>query len=329
MRVRRMRVRTRVAGLFGALALVASLAGCITVHGEEAVVPATTEEEAQAALERYLERSNEANREYDAEINERIERGPMGAIDNAVLRAQHGLNPGGNPDFEPLEFSDTSFHIPQQAGWPKFFLADTATNRADDARWLLAFTRTSIEEEWFATYLAVLPTGQMPEFAEDADGSLDDLPVGEEYPGLAMAPQELGTAYATYLQEEDGPFAAGTFTTDLLQQRVEENSSPEYQMFYQDEAADPEAEPHMAPIAVRLADGGAMVMFTTRHFDQQTVAEGLTPSVDPLVEELMEGTAETSVTREWVAMSTAIVPEGEGEITIANRLRGVVSAQGE
>lgn len=323
-----MRVRARVAGLVGALAMVASLAGCITVHGATAIVPAATEKEAQEALDRWLETSNRANRDYDPGLNERIESGPMGAIDHASLRALRGLNPDGNPDFRPMELSGTAFHIPQQAGWPKFFVAETTPNLSAD-RWLLTFSRNSIEEDWYATYLTVLPEAQVPEFAEDADGFLEDMPAGRGYPGLAASPGELSAAYASYLSEREGPFADGSYTTGVLDHRREENSNPEYEMNYQDEAIDPAAEPQLAPVAVRTADGGAFVLFTTRYFDRQTVVPGYTPSVDPEVEELMEGTAETSVTREWVAMQAALVPEGEGDIEIAHRVGGVVAAQGE
>ncbi|MGP3969033.1 hypothetical protein [Streptomyces sp. 6N223] len=323
-----MRVRARVAGLIGALAMVASLASCVTVHGETAIVPATTKDEAQRALDRWVELSNEANRDYAPDVNERIERGPMGAIDHASLRALRGLNPDGNPDFRPMELSDPEFHIPQQQGWPKFFMVDAVPEFGPD-RWLLTFTRNSVEEEWYATYLTVLPEAEMPEFAEDEDGYLEDMPVGQEYPGLAASPKELSAAYTAYLTDEEGPFAAGSHTTGVLENREQENSNPEYEMNYQDEAVDPAAEPQMAPVAVRTADGGAFVAFTSRFFDRQTVAPGFTPSVDPEVEELMEGTAETSVTREWITMLSAFVPEGDGEVVIAHRVSGVVSAQGE
>jgi hypothetical protein len=324
-----MRVRARVAGLFGALAMVASLAGCVTVHGETAIVPAATEDEAQRALDRWVELSNESNRDYAPGVNERIERGPMGAIDHATLEALRGLNPDGNPDFQPVELTDPIFHIPQQAGWPKFFMVDALPNQGTD-RWLMTFTRNSVEEEWYATYLTMLPEARMPEFADDADGYLEDMPLSEDYPDLAASPRELSEAYATYLSEDgEGPFVAGPHTSGVLDGRREENSSPEFVMDYVDEAVDPAAEPEMAPVAVRTADGAAFVQFTARFSDRQTVAQGLTPTVDPKVEELMEGTAETSVTRHWVTLQSALVPEGEGGIEIPFRTAGVVSAEGE
>ncbi|MEO3752337.1 hypothetical protein [Streptomyces sp. B6B3] len=332
-----MRVRARVAGLAGALtAMVASLTGCITVHGETAVVPATTKQEAQEALDRWVEVYNDAYSSFDPALSERVERGPMGAIDNAVLRAQQTVNPDGNPDYQPLELSDTTLHIPQQAGWPKFFLADSAAE-GSDSHLLQVFSRNSIDEKWYATYLAVLPANDVPEFAEDEDGFLADIPIGDSVEasgedageGLAMAPGELSGNYARYLQEDAevaALFADGQFTSDVLANRAEENSTPEYEMHYQDDAAD---EPENAPVAVRTEDGGALVIFATHHFDRQAVAQGYTPTVDPLVEALMEGEAVTQVTREWMGMQAALVPEGDGQIDILSRRAGVISAQGE
>ncbi|MFD7512630.1 hypothetical protein ACFV5N_25290, partial [Streptomyces sp. NPDC059853] len=136
-----MRVRARVArtavGVFMAVATAVSVSGCMTVHGETAIMPAASEEEAADALAHFVEVSNESNAAFDADLNDTIENGPLGEIDHAGLVARGTVDPEGNPDFEPLEFSDTRFLIPQQAGWPKFFVADTATNRSGDARWLL------------------------------------------------------------------------------------------------------------------------------------------------------------------------------------------------
>ncbi len=324
-----MRVRARVAGLVVALtAMVASLSGCMTVHGETAIVPAATQKEAQRALDRWVEVYNDAYETFDPALSERIERGPMGAIDNAVLRAQQELNPDGNPDYEPLELSDTAFHIPQQAGWPKFFLTDSATE-GSDSRLLQVFSRNSIDEDWYATYLAVLPETEIPKFAEDEDGYLADLPIGDAAEGLTVAPGDLSANYAKYLQEDPEAtelFADGPYTSDVLANRAEENSTPEYEMHYQDDAA---TEPEHAPVAASTEDGGALVIFATHHFDRQTVAQGYTPTVDPLVEALMEGDAVTSVTREWMGMQTALVPEGDGQITLLGRRTGVTAAQGE
>ncbi|MFE0688152.1 hypothetical protein ACWGNE_14615 [Streptomyces xiamenensis] len=333
-----MRVRARVArtavGVVMAVATAASVSGCVTVHGETAIVPAASEEEAEAALDRFVEVSNESNAAYDAELNETIENGPLGEIDHAGLVARGEVTPGGNADFEPLELTDATFHIPQQAGWPKFFVADTATNRSGDNRWLLVFTRNGMDEEWLASYLSVLEPSAVPEFAVDDDGYAEDIPipadakeaVGDDA-GLVLPPALVGLAYNDFLGSKAGPFADGPYTTEAVERREESNSNPAYAMQYQDSVP---TEPGYAPVALRDTDGGALVFFATRHHEKQTMAEGETPVVDPLVEALMEGSAETSVTLVRMAMHAALVPaSGAGDVAVPSRITGVTSAIGE
>lgn len=333
-----MRVRARAttagAGLATALALVASLSGCITVHGEEAVVPATTEEEAEEVFENFVEVTNEANQAYDAELNATIENGPMGAIDHAGLTARGAVDPGGNDDYQPIEFDDVQYHIPQQAGWPKFFVADARPNQqpeeGPEQRWLLVFTRQSIDDDWFATYRSTHVADSVPEFATDDDDYLDDVPVsGFEYredSGLAIEPNDLSEEYAGFLQEGSGPFAEGPFTSDIVTQRAEAGENPAFQIQYQDL---PPEEDDFAPVAIRTAEGGALVFFSAHHHEKQTMAEGETPSVDEHTAALMEGTAERAVTLNRAAMYVALVPEGDGQAEVTSRVAGLTSAEGE
>ncbi|WP_159029933.1 hypothetical protein [Streptomyces marincola] len=331
----RARLTTAAAGSAMALALVASLSGCMTVHGETAVVPAASEEEAQRALDRYLEISNEAIGAFDPELNETAETGPIGAIRNAQLTAQRAMNPGGQDDFTPLELSDPRFHIPQQAGWPKFFVADVQPSQTPDNRWLLVFMRGAVEQDWRVSYLTVLPTEGAPELARDEDGYLEDLPVVDpsELPaddpgsGLVMEPGELGTAFVDYLQGGEAPFAGGPYTSDELAEREAANSDPAFVTEFQDQAAQSE---EYAPVAIRTEDGGALMLFTSLHHEKQTMAEGETPVVDPLIEILMQGEAERAVTLERVSMHAALIPEvDDGQIELIHRSTGVIGATGE
>ncbi|WP_147255525.1 hypothetical protein [Streptomyces sp. PT12] len=325
----RARLTTAAAGSTLTLTLVASLSGCMTVHGEEAVVPAASEEEAEEALERYVEISNEASRAFDPELNSTVEIGPLGAIREAQFASLRARNPGGDQDFTPLAVNDTQFHIPQQAGWPKFFVADTQTNQDPDNRWMLVFTRDSLDAEWNASYVTVLPTGRGPELAEDEDGYLDDLPVtGETDTGLAVEPGQLPTAYTEYLANGSGPFNDGAYTSDEVAAREEANGSAAFVMDYQDVPPD-EDEFTYRPVAMRTADGGALVLFSTLHNQKQTMAEGQTIEVHEAIEPLLSSPAERALTVEQVAMFSAVVPEGEGDVELLFRSIGVVSAAGE
>lgn len=321
------RLATTTAGVVLSLAMAAGLSGCMTVHGEKAVVPAATQEEAEAALEHYVEINNQAKRDYDAEQNDEIEVGPLGAIDGAGLTARAAESPIGDPDFEPLQLGDTQFHIPQQAGWPKFFIADTKPSGLEN-RWLMVFTRNSVEEDWRVSYLATLPAEQVPEFAEDGDGYLEDIPVdGDAGDDLAVPPAELGTAYADYLQHGQGPFTEGPFTSDVLAEREQANSDAASLMQYRDSAAE---EEKFAPLAVRTEDGGALVFFTVHHDSQETLAPDETFELNPQVEALLEtnGTPEHSLTLHRLAIKTARVPAGDGPVEVLSEVQGLISAEG-
>ncbi|MDT0306203.1 hypothetical protein RM780_04400 [Streptomyces sp. DSM 44917] len=328
MRVRG-RLTTAAAGLTVALTMVASLSACMTVNGETAVVEALTEEEAQDALDRYVEISNEALADYDPERNAEAETGPKGAIRQAALSSARALSPAGNPDFAPLQVRQVEFYIPEQAGWPKYFLADVRTNRLQDARQLLVFTRSSVGQEWLVSYVAILPEQGVPEPAVDEGGHLEDLPTPAEggESGLAVEPGELAQSYAEYLRTGQGPFAEGTFTSDVVAEREEANNSAAALTEFQDRPAEGAGN---EAIAVRTEDGGALVLFATAHDQRTTVAEGETVQVPRELEPLMEGEARTALTLERVATQAAVIPPGEdAEISILTRDIGVVAATGE
>ncbi|MEK8170478.1 hypothetical protein NKH77_15335 [Streptomyces sp. M19] len=105
----------------------------------------------------------------------------------ADLTAQHTNNPKGNPGFPALRLSDATFHIPRQVGWPKFFVADTDSNR-DANRWLLVFTRDGADEPWKVSYLSILSQDEVPEFTTDEDGWAEAV-APNATGGLAIAPR--------------------------------------------------------------------------------------------------------------------------------------------
>ncbi|GAA3862710.1 hypothetical protein [Streptomyces sedi] len=329
----RARLTTTTAGLFVALATVTSLSGCMTVRGETAVVPATTEEEAQEVLDHYFEVSNEAWGAFDPELNATVEGGALAEINGASMVAQGALAEeaeaaGEEPTVrEPLSPVEPRFLIPQQSGWPKFFMVDTQLDVPDsEHNWLLTFARNSVDEPWKARYLSVLAPSAIPEFAEDGDGYLEELQVSSENTGLSVVPGELGETYATYLQEGQGSFLGGPHTSETLAVRDERAEDAASQTDYADV---PQEEADHPSFAVRTADGGALVLFTMRMDEKQTWAEGETPVVDDRVKPLMQGTADRAVTLQRFATFTAYVPEGEDPVDLRSRLAGVFNALGE
>lgn len=317
-----------------ATVLAATLSGCITVHGETAVVPAISEARAKKVLENFTEVNNKANRTYDAELNATIEAGALGAIDQAGLRAREEVHPQGNQDFSPLELTDPRFLIPEQAGWPKSFVADTASNRSNGGRWYLVFQRHGIDEPWKATYLAVLDEAEAPEFALDEDGHVVDVPVGggtggeSGAPEPAVAPDELSEAYTGYLQDGGSGWADGPHTSEWRAEREKNAERPGVRTEWADLPAGP---PRFTPFALRTEDGGTMVFFASHHHKKQTVAKGYSPKIDdPYVKALMKGEPQQSVTYIRVSEQAVLVPPASdgGETQFLSRVAGLIEAKG-
>ncbi|AEW93728.1 MULTISPECIES: hypothetical protein [Streptomycetaceae] len=326
------RLRRRLPAAAAVLLLATGAGGCVTVHGERALLPATGKADAERTVRHFVEATNVANGKLDPGPAGQVETGALALIDGAGLKARHVNHPAGNPGYQPLVFHDTRYLIPRQRGWPKWFVVDTAENR-DASRWLLVFTRGGSHEAWRASYLNVVAPAELPVFATDGDGYAE--PVGPTAQGLAVQPGQLGARYTDYLQHgEKGAalFAGGAWTSGLRQtRRTRYAPTPEVYTQFADEAADPAQYP---PVALRLADGGALVFFTTHHLMRQTVAHGPVKVTDPQIAALLTGTPGKSVTLVDLAEQVVRVPpEATGgaanhQVTFLNRIEGTVSASG-
>nr|WP_247746589.1 hypothetical protein [Streptomyces oryzae] len=320
--------RIPLAAAVTAGALLASLTGCVTVHGESAVVPALSKAEAAKVLGTFVKKNNRANTAYDTRLNATIESGALGAIDQAGLKSRKEVDPKGNPDYKPLQLSDTRYLIPEQAGWPKFFVTDSRSNRKGQGRWLFVFQRDRADGPWKASYLAVVQPDEIPRFARDEDGHVKAVPVGGAS-GLALAPDRLSERYTRYLQEGSGDdFAPGPHTSALREQREKAMKRTSVRNEFADQAAQP---PQFAPFGLRTKDGGALVFFASHHHHKQTLPRGYQPQIkDPLVKALMTGTPKQSVTFERVSEQAVTVPDKrhDGKVTFLSRIEGLTSARG-
>jgi hypothetical protein len=328
-------IRRRLALAAAALALVLPLAGCMTVHGERADIPSVAPAEAARVLANFAAVDNEATKTWNPQLLGRIESGPLGAIDSAGVRAKHANNPGGNPQFSALAFSDATFWIPEQVGWPKFFVADAAANRGTPgARWLLLFRRGAAGEPWRAAFLAVTTADSLPALARDRSGHV--VPVPLTGGDLLVPPGRLGTTYTAYLQSgaHADEFAGGGATSQLRATRRDQARTPDSVTQYADQPAD---DGDFAPVALRTRDGGALVFFGTRHQSRSTYRAGYNLAIDPDTRALMTGTPKTSVTLSHVAQQLVTVPKarggsgagGPGQVVFVSRLVGLVSASGQ
>lgn len=320
--------RRRVCLGGAAVALALPLAGCMTVHGERENIPSVQKAEAARVLANFAAVNNRVGKTYDAKGVTAVESGALGATDQAGLRAKHANHPQGNPGYLPLVFSDSRYLIPRQVGWPKYFVADTATNRSSGARWLLVFRRSAAGQPWKASYVASIPTADVPQFARDKDGYA--VVLGLAGTNLLVQPGQLSAGYGSYLGASGGSdvFADGPSTSELRSNRNAHAKSANSVTQYADQ---PAAGGDFTPVSLRTADGGALVFFASHHQSRATFRAGYNLSIDEDTKALMTGTPKTSVTLDHLADEAATVPPagGGGKVVFLSRVVGLVSAKGE
>lgn len=326
------RLGRSAAGLTVTAALVATASGCVTVHGELEVVRAATKSEADQALDDFLTAYNKADAELDPALDAERVTGALGAINQAGLKARSTYTQDKNTAHKPLELSDAHYVIPKKAGWPRYFFADTDSNRDvdegdQDTRWLLVFEKTGPDALWKVPYLGVVAPSQVPEFALDANGlAAPAETVGSE---LAVIPADLSTSYTGYLSSgAPDVFAAGGTTSGWRAARAAAKK-PGFSYQYVDQPLDGA----FRPFGLATKDGGALVFFSSKHFERQTAAQGLKPEVNRDTRALLTGEVKSSLTKERVSSQLVYVPgrgaDGNGKVTVLNRLPGLVAATGE
>ncbi|MDQ0796689.1 hypothetical protein QFZ58_005177 [Streptomyces sp. B1I3] len=307
----------------------------MTVHGELEVVPGATRSEAAKALEDFTVAYNKADEAYDPALDADRVTGSLGAINQAGLTARQKNSPDGNAAHKPLVLSDAAFTLPKKAGWPRWFLADTDSNRDRDGgrldtRWLLAFVRTGPDAPWKAAYLAVVSPSEVPKFREDADGSAQPVPSADTDEVLATPPGDLSRTYTDYLKSGTPDVFAPGATTSGWRDARKNTRRAGFSFQYVDQPLDTGT---FAPLGLTTEDGGALVFFSSKHFERQTAAAGLRPTVSADARALMTGEVKSTLTKERVSSQLVYVPkrgagdEG-GKVRVLNRLPGLVAAEG-
>ncbi|TQK99533.1 hypothetical protein FB563_4610 [Streptomyces puniciscabiei] len=312
-----------MAAALTALSLTAS--GCVVVHGEREVLPAATRAEAAKALTAFTTAYNKADKAYDNSLDAPYLTGPFGDITAARLKAGHANSPSGNPDHVPLKLSDVKITIPKKSGWPRWFVADAKGNKTGTLRWLMVFTKGDLGQRWRVAYVTLVAPGAVPAFRTDQDGWAEAVPAGSQQ--LAVAPGRLSQAYATYLKKGGQTFADGRYTSVERADRAKRAHRPGLVTQFID---GPLTSGGYAPLALRTADGGALVFFTTHHYEKQTAATGTTvPIPNKDVQALTKGEVNQSLTLEFMSGEVALDPASSGKVSVLGRVPGLTSAQGE
>lgn len=316
----------------------------MTVHGEREIIPSVSRAEAGKVLARFTAGYTEAYRSLDPAVVDRVETGALAEIGRADLVEQRARLPkgrSGNPGYPALKLDDARFTIPKAAGWPKFFLADTRSNR-DKNRWLVVFARAGAHDPWKAAYLTLHAPGSVPAFRTDKDGW-----AAPADGGLVLAPDATSRAYTDYLRTGKGDvFAPSGATSQTRADRARLARTPSFRTDWIDTA---EGAPGFPPVAFRTADGGAVVFFTAHHREKRTMARGVRPGVTEartkalLSEKSKKGTGtgklRSAITYTRVSEAAVRVPAraggsgagagAGGRVSFLNRIEALVGARGE
>lgn len=307
----------------------------MTVHGEQALVPSATRPEAATALKDFLVTYNKAEQAYDARLLDAVVAGPYGDGKKAGLRTLKALKPGGNTKFKPLVLSDASFVIPKATGWPRFFVANTDSNRDTgtskaSSRVMLVFTKFAADLPWKVTYVAVLMPQEVPAFTTDPQGWAE--PLDPHATDLAIAPAELSKRYTAYLADgRPNGFAPGDETTGRRAVRARYADKPGMTTQWIDQPLDAGA---YLPIGLRTQNGGGFVFFSSRHVEQQKIDKSVKGAKLPTsasLRALITGTADTTLVREFLSAQTVSVPPAGpagAKALFLSRTQALVSAQG-
>jgi hypothetical protein len=301
----------------------------MTVHGEREMLPAVSKAEAEKAVEHFTQQYNKANSAFDPKLNTSYESGALLAIDRAGLKWSRAIRPKGNPDFRPLTLKDPHFTVPKQKGWPKSFVADAMSNRANaktgqPMRWFLVFSRDSIDAQWRAEYFATFENNTAPKLKESG-GYAEAVPAGSGS-GLTVAPGKLGSSYADYLNTGKGDaFAPGPHTDGWRARRAANANQINARILWQDKASS------YPPVALRTQDGGALVFFSTVYHQQKTAAQGLRLKLEPGMRGILDGPEKKTNQMEFTTVSAQAVKvpakDSGGKVTILNRIERMTAAK--
>jgi hypothetical protein len=264
-----------------ALAIAAALAvqGCTSAPASPANAstaegaPAVTAGQARQAFDSYVATTARAGRTGDGSLALSVVTGPQQVVAAAAPK-EHG--------YDQYAYGAPTFYLPEQAGYPRFFVADVAqtlkgTSPADaagtwlvggarvpvDGRALMLFEQSGGTAPWLLASVSELPAGAtIPRLATDGSGHVPTVPLTAAT--LLARPDIAGPLQAAVV--DDGPaspaakvVAGGPLTTGMYQgarsslQGMRAPSGDVYQWELEGSK--------YAKFALRTADGGALVFY--------------------------------------------------------------------
>ncbi|HEY1822816.1 MAG TPA: hypothetical protein VGG83_23065 [Trebonia sp.] len=250
--------------------------------------PAITAAQARQVFDRYVAAGAEAIKTGDTAPSLSLETGPQRAVDSASDAAFKALNMSASAIRQALKglvppaYTTPTYYLPEQSGYPHFFVADLTRKLTSDysagaaspisvdgaeihpfGPELMLFEQASAGAPWLLASISNLAVGAtLPKLATDSAGSIPTVPLADA--ALLAQPDDAGPLQAAVV--DDGSASAATkavangpLTTGLYEGAVDhaDELTPPHGDVYQWElegTSYPE-------FALSTAAGGALVFY--------------------------------------------------------------------
>ena len=260
------------------LALLLGLAACglpTPKDPEQPVKVAVTRTEAEAVFDRYSDVRASSYKLLDPNLLTAVEIGPVLEIDAGAITVHRLLGEKAPPDaVSSTDVELTEVYAPRFHEYPLWFVAVVRDDDRELTR-VQVFSRPSAAMPWVLVASPEVSSAEaLPEFASDAHGALQTLPVGTES-GLVASPESVVKTYASALQNRDSQEATQIGSDSFVEQvrRADKEISALNGVTYEQTW-----KPHDVEHVVRTRDGGALVFANLTREERYKIKKGV--SVD-------------------------------------------------
>jgi hypothetical protein len=316
-----------------ALALALALTGCVRSGAGASAVPDPVNPhpvvqgtQAKGVLDKVSEQAAEsASAGTAAGIGPRMV-GPERDMLAASLRLPARLRPAG----PATDVDWQRWLVPARTGWPRWFAAvGTAPSRVTPVIWVLSSPDARAPYGLWGE-LVMLPGAQLPELRElpevaRADRGAPELPA--DTTGLLASPTDVVTRYVDVLTAGPGSRYGKSFAPDVFREQVlRKVAGDRAQLLRLRGTVTSLHTVQGVPLAVRTADGGALVIAAlTETYTVRVPAEAGSVRVgDPVVAALA---GRTSFTTHVVQTSTELVAFAVPPASAGGTVRVVAAAK--
>jgi hypothetical protein len=186
------------------LAALAALTLPLSACGASSAAPSLTRAQAEQVLAHYQSVNNDANRSLDGNLLATVETGAQLDMD----RAGYQLRRARGDKIVPFTYTATTYYIPRQTDFPKWFAVDAISGRTRHA---LLFVQDRSGGSWLLA-ADPFPSAGLSNVTLDKDGYATAVSADDTH--AALSPAKVASAHAAVLTSGATGMAPGPYTSD-------------------------------------------------------------------------------------------------------------------